>query len=216
MRNPNFLLLQQPHALHQQFAVSAETSRFRCLKSEIASCCFEDYNAEIIESHGKVSDALIFSRIVHNTFVPSQSYSKVRTFFSWVGARSSGGKQDDDALENASPVLQTRHDSVEEATSGDDMDDESKLFSGENVANDKQNGLEILDIETDAGKEKSRKIRAPSSMTKAILVDTRSPVSMILGKWVEAGNKVTLAEVSVNILYFRRRRMFSQPCRCVF
>ncbi|KAH6828670.1 hypothetical protein C2S53_006668 [Perilla frutescens var. hirtella] len=190
--------------------LNSGTSRVRCLKSEIESCCFEDYNAEIIESHGKVSDALICSRRFHNTFVPSKSYSKVRTFFSWIGAKSSGGKQDDDALEDASPVLQTRHDAVEEATSGDDMDDESKLFSGESVADDKQNELGILDIETDAGKEKSRKIRAPSSMTKAILADTRSPVSRILGKWVEAGNKVTLAEVSVNILYFRRRRMFSQ------
>lgn len=178
------------------------------MKPEIASCSFDNCNAETIESQRKELDALVCPK----------SYSKVRTFFSLAGAKSRG--KHDDALEGAFPVLQTRQYAVHEAASGDEMDDESdfesELFPGASVADDKQNELEISDTEPDVEKEKFRKIRTPSSMTKAILADTRLSVRRILEKWVEAGNEVTLAEASINIIYFRKRRMFSQALQvCV-
>lgn len=165
------------------------------MKPEIASCSFDNCNAETIESQGNVLDAL---------FCP-KSYSKARNFFSMAGAKSRG--KHDDALEGAFRVLQTRQYAVHEAASGDEMDDgsdfESELFPGASVADDVE-------------KEESRKIKTPSSMTKAILADTRLPVSRILEKWVEAGNEVTLAEASINIIYFRKRRMFCQALQvCV-
>lgn len=93
------------------------------------------------------------------------------------------------------------------------MEDES-IFDNESFPDDEPHEWEILDLEphVDVGKRNFRKmkIRAPSSMTKAILADTRLPVSKILEKWVKSGNKVTLADISVNILYFRKHRMFSQ------
>ncbi|KAL1564093.1 pentatricopeptide repeat-containing protein, mitochondrial [Salvia divinorum] len=114
---------------------------------------------------------------------------------------SEAGAEHDDVFH----VLRARQGAVEEATSGDEMDDElileSEFTLGESVADD---------TEADVVKEKAHKIRAPSGMTRAILADTRLPVSRALEKWVESGNEVTLAEVSTNILYFRKRRMFSQ------
>lgn len=161
------------------------------MNSEIASCCFGNCNADTIEPQGKALDALMCSRRFCSTFVPSKSYSKAHNFCSQAGA------EHDDVFH----VLQTRQDAVHdhEAASGDEMDDES-IFEE----------LEISDTEGGVGKEKPRKIKAPSGMTRAILADTRAPVSRVLAKWVEAGNDVTLAEVSANILYFRKRRMFSQ------
>ncbi|XP_047946157.1 pentatricopeptide repeat-containing protein At1g80270, mitochondrial-like isoform X2 [Salvia hispanica] len=178
----------------QSRALNSRTSRVRYVNSEISGCCFESCNGETTESRGKLLDASMCSKRFCNTFVPSKSCSKAHKFCSQAGA------EHDDVF----PVLRARQgaveeSAVEESASGDEMDDEFTL--GESLADD---------TEADVGKEKTHKIRAPSGMTRAILADTRLPVSKALEKWVEAGNEVTLAEVSTNILYFRKRRMFSQ------
>ncbi|XP_057770423.1 pentatricopeptide repeat-containing protein At1g80270, mitochondrial-like [Salvia miltiorrhiza] len=185
--------------------LNSGTSRVRYVNSEIANCLIENCNAETVESQGKVLDSTMCSRRFCNTSVPSKSHLKAHTFCSQAGAEH----------HDIFHVLQARQDAAEDAASGDEMDDESifesELTLGESFADYTRNELEISGAdEADAGKEKTRKIKAPSGMTKAILADTRLPVSRALEKWVEAGNEVTLAEVSANILHFRKRRMFSQ------
>lgn len=61
---------------------------------------------------------------------------------------------------------------------------DSELTPNEGFPDDEPHASEILDLEPDAGKGNFRKmkIRAPSSMTKAILADTRLPVSKIFGE----------------------------------
>ncbi|KAG6421620.1 hypothetical protein SASPL_118177 [Salvia splendens] len=173
-------------------ALNSSTSRVRYVNSEISGCCFESCNGE---SRGKLLDASMCSKRLCNTFVPSKSCLKAHTFCSHAGA------EHDDVF----PVLRAQQGAVEEAASGVEMDDalilEPEITLGESL---------VDDTEADVGKEKTHKIKAPSGMTRAILADTRLPVSRALEKWVEAGNEVTLAEVSTNILYFRKRRMFSQ------
>lgn len=180
------------------------------MKSELSSCYLENYNAGIIESQGKVLDALVYSRRFYNTSSSSKSYMEVRTFSSQAGAKSSG--EQDDALEDAFAEIDTPHDVAQEAASGDEIDDvsmsESEFCESESVAGDIQNELETLGTETDVAEKKSPKPRFPSAMTKAVLDAPALPVSEVLDKWVEAGNEVTQTEVSLTMRYFRNRRMF--------
>ncbi|KAI3446565.1 hypothetical protein Pfo_003230 [Paulownia fortunei] len=135
---------------------------------------------------------------------------EVRTFSSEAGAKSSG--EQDDNLEDAFSELETPHDAVQKAASGDEIDDESmsesELSEGESIADDIQNELETLGTETDAGEKRSLKTVATSAMIKAILAAPTLSVSQVLDKWVEAGNEVTRTEVSLTMLNLRKRRMF--------
>ncbi|KAG6424650.1 hypothetical protein SASPL_115068 [Salvia splendens] len=149
----------------QSHALNSRTSRVRYVNSETSGCCFESCNGETTESRGILLDASMCSKRFCNTFVPSKSYSKAHTFCSQAGA------EHDDVF----PVLRARQGAVEEAASGDEMDDElileSEFTLGESLADD---------TEADVSKEKTHKIRAPSVMTRAILADTRSPVRGIV------------------------------------
>ncbi|KAL8467641.1 hypothetical protein ACS0TY_031041 [Phlomoides rotata] len=93
---------------------------------------------------------------------------------------------------------------VQEAASGDEMDNESTSDSelSEGV-NGIQNELESFDTETDVGKNKT-----PSALTKAILAAPMLPASKVLDKWVQEGNKVNIREISKTTSYLRRQRLF--------
>ncbi|KAK6151341.1 hypothetical protein DH2020_013976 [Rehmannia glutinosa] len=189
--------------------LSSGTTRIFCVKSEIERCYLENYNSGIVESQRGLLDGIVYSARSYNTSSSSSnSYMEVCTFSSDAGAKS---REQDDDLEDAFSELESPHDVVPKAASGDEIDDdstsESDLSEGE-TAVDIQNELETIDTETDAGEKISPKRMPTSAMTKAILDAPNLPVSKVLDKWVEAGNEVTRTEVSITILNLRKRRMF--------
>ncbi|PIN07072.1 hypothetical protein CDL12_20365 [Handroanthus impetiginosus] len=189
--------------------LSSGITRVCCVKGEIARCYSENYNAGIVEPQGKLLDELVYSARFYNTSSSSRPHTEVRTFSSHAGAKSSG-EQDDD-LEDAFSEIETPINVVKAAASGDEIDDEStsesELSEGEGVADDMQNELETLGNETNVGEQRLR-TGATSAMTTAILSAPALPVSKVLDKWVEEGNEVTQAEVSLAMLSLRKRRLF--------
>ncbi|KAL8460057.1 hypothetical protein ACS0TY_031826 [Phlomoides rotata] len=88
-----------------------------------------------------------------------------------------------------------KDDMVQEAASGDEMDDES--------TSDSELSEGVNGTETDVGKNKT-----PSALTKAILAAPMLPASKVLDKWVQEGNKVNIREISKTTSYLRRWRLF--------
>lgn len=191
--------------------LTSRTGRICCGKTEIARFCSETYNAGIIERQEKIFDGLLSCiRFCSTLSSFPKSHSGVCTFSSQAGAKSSG--VDDDDLEDGFSELETPRDTAQEATSGDENDDDlssrSELSEEEGIADDVLNQLEAFDTKTAAGEKKSARTRVSSAMTKAILAAPASPVSKVLDKWVEEGNEVTQEEVSLTMLHLRKRRMF--------
>ncbi|KAI3444323.1 hypothetical protein Pfo_000988 [Paulownia fortunei] len=194
--------------------LSSGTGRICYGKSEIARCCLENHNAGIFEAQGKIFDGLLSSTRFYNTSSSSlKSHREVCTFSSQAGAKSSG--EDDDGLEDGFSELETPLDVAQEATSGDENDDDdlisrSELSEEEGIVDDIQNELEAFGTETAVGEKNSPRTRASSRMTKAILAAPASSVRTVLDKWVEEGNEVTQTEVSITMLHLRKRRIFGK------
>lgn len=183
---------------------SSRTTRVFSVESEIASCYLENYNAEFSQSQVITS--------LHNKCSSSKSFLVVQSFSSVASAKSSGDHND--VLGDALSRLEIQQDTVQEAASAGEMDDESisesELSVGVGVADDMHNELHMLDSVSDVGEEKSSITEPPSGLIKALLSAPSERVSRILDGWVEVGNEVTQTEVSFILLVLYRRRMFDK------
>ncbi|KAL8460058.1 hypothetical protein ACS0TY_031042 [Phlomoides rotata] len=157
------------------------STRICCVKSEITGYYLENNNAGIIDSQGKMLDALVCSRKYHKKSSFSKPYMEICTFSSHAGAKLSVGQD----------------------ASLDKVDYELTFGSG--LSEDE---LEGSDTETDVGKKDSFRTAGTSAMTKAILADPVALVSKVLDKWVQKGNEVTADEASKTMFYLRKRRMY--------
>ncbi|KAH6818697.1 PENTATRICOPEPTIDE REPEAT 596 [Perilla frutescens var. frutescens] len=187
--------------------LSSRSGRIFCGKTESANCCSGTYNAAIIEPQETIFNGLLScTRFYSKSSGFSKSHREVRTFSSQVGAKSNG-----EDLEDGFSELETPHDTVEAAASGDENDDNlssgSELSEEEGIADDVPNELETLGSETE-GKKQLSTVKASSEMCKAILASLSLPVSKVLEKWVEEGNEVTETEVSLTMDILRKRRLF--------
>ncbi|KZV22470.1 pentatricopeptide repeat-containing protein mitochondrial-like [Dorcoceras hygrometricum] len=166
--------------------------------------------ASFTEPQEKLLDGFLSTARFYNTST-SKLYKEIRTVSSQAGPKSSG--EDDDDLEDGFSDLETPNDLVQETVSGDENSDgptsDSEL-SEEVDADDMQRELEVLGTETDVGERKSTKKRATSVMTSVFLAAPSSPVSEIMDKWVEEGNSVTQADVSICMIELRKRRLFAR------
>ncbi|XP_073154396.1 pentatricopeptide repeat-containing protein At1g80270, mitochondrial-like [Henckelia pumila] len=182
-------------------------SQICCVTSEISTRHLENCYAGFTEPREKLLDGFLSTARFYNTST-SKSFTEIRTFSSQAGPNSS--REDDDDLEDGFSDLETPHGLVQETVSGNENGDgsisESEL-SEEVDADDMQKELEVLGDETGVGERKSTKRRATSAMTRVILAASSS-ISYILDKWIEEGNKVTQADVSICMLELRKRRLF--------
>lgn len=174
------------------------------MESEIASCYLENYNAEFSQSQVITS--------LHNRCSSSKSFLAVQSFSSLASAKSSGDHNG--VLGDALTRLEIRQDTVQEAASAGEMDEESisesDLSVGVGVADDMQNELHMLDTVSDVGEERSSITEAPWGLINGLLSAPLQRVSRILDGWVEVGNEVTRTEVSSILLELYRRRMFDK------
>lgn len=154
----------------------------------------ETYNAGVIESPEGTFDGLLSCT---RSYITSASFLKsrreARAFSSQAGANSNG--KDDDDLDGGFSELETPQDIFQEATSGDETDDEYET----------------------AGEDKNEPADVPfSAIIAAMRVAPESPVSMVMDKWVEEGNEVTQAEVSSAMHYLRKRRLRTKALQVTF
>lgn len=187
--------------------LSSRSGRIFSGKTELAKCCSETYNAALIEPQETLYNELLScTRFYSKSSGFSKSNREVRTFSSQVGAKSNG-----EDLEDGFSELETPHETVEAAASGDEMDDDlssgSELSEEEGIADDVLNELETHGSKTD-GKKQFSTGKAISAMSRAILASPAVPVSKVMEKWVEEGNEVTETEVNVTMVILRKRRLF--------
>ncbi|XP_057785370.1 pentatricopeptide repeat-containing protein At1g80270, mitochondrial-like [Salvia miltiorrhiza] len=176
-------------------------------KTELAGCCSETSTAAIIAPRETIFDGLLScTRFYSKSSGFPKSNKGVRTFSSQVDAKSNG-----EDLEDGFSELETPHDTVEEAASGDESDgglgSGSELSEDEGNADGELNELETPGPETDV-KKKLTTAKASSPMCKAILADPALPVSKVLDKWIEDGNEVTQSEALLAMDTLRRRRLY--------
>ncbi|KAL8489314.1 hypothetical protein ACS0TY_025284 [Phlomoides rotata] len=161
------------------------TCQICCGKTEITNCCLDTYSAGVNESPERIFDGLLSctrSYITSSSFL--KSHREARAFSFQAGANSNG--EDDDNFEDGFSELETPQEIAQEATSGDEIDDEN---------------------ETDAGDKKTSVKVAFSAITYAIRTAPDLPVSTVMDKWVEEGNEVTQDGVSSAMHYLRKRRL---------
>ncbi|PIN21503.1 hypothetical protein CDL12_05807 [Handroanthus impetiginosus] len=190
--------------------LSSATARICCGKSEIERFCL-DYNSGFNDPQEKLFDGLLSSTRFYNTSSSSlKLHREVRTFSSSLGAKSSGGEDDD--LEDGFSELETPPSAPQEANDGDEIGDDliskSDLSEDDSVADNINDELEVFGSESDAGEKKSTKSGGTSAMTEAILAAPALSVSTVMDKWVQEGNEVTEEAVILTILQLRKRRLF--------
>lgn len=118
-------------------------------------------------------------------------------------------------MEDGFSELETPHDTVEGAASGDESD--GGMGSGsedEGVADDVLGELETPGSETD-GKKNLATAKASSAVCKAILAAPAIPVGKVLDKWVEDGNEATQSDVLLAMDILRKRRLYVKALQVI-
>ncbi|KAI3525933.1 hypothetical protein L1887_05069 [Cichorium endivia] len=129
-----------------------------------------------------------YSSSTHSNTTSKHAYS------SMAGTKNSGEEEDDD--------LEDGFSELEEQAVEDEGDDES---ISEIELSD--NEMEVLSPEITKSRQQKR---AYSEIFKVLMDSPLQPVEKTLDKWVENGESVNRADVSLAMLEFRRRRMYAK------
>ncbi|KAA0053889.1 pentatricopeptide repeat-containing protein [Cucumis melo var. makuwa] len=132
-----------------------------------------------------------------------------------AGAENSGEEDNvkdgfselDETLASTSPLEDSKaaDDNEEELTSGSEIDDDD-----DNAVDDgTQNELDLLEGETGLAEKKSTK-RGPSELFNVIWKAPGLSVANALDKWVSEGKELSRADISLAMLYLRKRQMFGK------
>ncbi|KAF8395723.1 hypothetical protein HHK36_019673 [Tetracentron sinense] len=184
------------------------SSRTCCVKSDIVSNDLED-RVGACKPIRFISERLLPLKRSHNT--PS-IYAKFspgsRSFSSQAGERSSG--EQDGFIELEVPASA---DIIEESNTGEENVNElisEPELSDDDLAEGSHNDLELFDTETGTNEKKPQKKNASSQLFKVIMAAPGQSVQGALDKWVEEGNNLGRAEVSLAFLNLRKRRMYGR------
>ncbi len=190
-------------------------SRVSCAKLEILSPSIEEDKAGTLESPQEAFDRCLYlKRFYHTTCSSSNVFVVRHSFSSQAGAKSSGEVDD---LEDGFSELEMP--SSAKANQDGNVEDESddELISvpelsddGVDIKEPSQNELELLDSETDPSEKKAFRKWAQSALFKAILDAPGLSIHNALDKWVEVGNDLSRAEISLAVLNLRKRRMYGR------
>jgi hypothetical protein len=189
-------------------------SRVSCAKLEILSPSIEEDKAGTLESPQEAFDRCLYLKRFYHTTCSSSNVFVVRQFSSQAGAKSSGEEDDlEDGfseLEMPSSAKANQDGNVEDE-SDDELISEPELSDGGvDIEEPSQNELELLDSETDPSEKKVVKKWAQSALFKAILDAPGLSIHNALDKWVEEGNDLSRAEISLAVLNLRKRRMYGR------
>lgn len=174
------------------------------------STCIEDVKTGTLESPREPYDRFQpLKRFFHPTYDSLKFLVGRHSFSSQAGAKSSG----EDDLEDGFSELETPSSAEVNQDVEDESDDE--LTSEPELADDdveeaSQIELELSDTETDPSEKKTPRKRSQSALFKAILAASGSSFHSALDKWVEQGNELSRAEISLAMLNLRRRRMYGR------
>jgi hypothetical protein len=185
-----------------------------CAKLEILSPSIEEDKAGTLESPQEAFDRCLYLKRFYHTTCSSSNVFVVRQFSSQAGAKSSGEEDDlEDGfseLEMPSSAKANQDGNVEDE-SDDELISEPELSDGGvDIEEPSQNELELLDSETDPSEKKVVKKWAQSALFKAILDAPGLSIHNALDKWVEEGNDLSRAEISLAVLNLRKRRMYGR------
>ncbi|KAG6694445.1 hypothetical protein I3842_09G048700 [Carya illinoinensis] len=189
---------------------SIGTSHVSCVKLEMPSTYIEDDKIGTLESPREPYDRFQpLKRFCHPTYDSLKFFVGRHSFSSQAGAKSSG----EDDLEDGFSELETPSSVEVNQDVEDESDDESSSepeLADDDVEEASQIELELSDIETDPREKKTPRKRAQSALFKAILAASGSSFHNVLDKWVEEGNELSRAEISLAMLNLRRRRMYGR------
>ncbi|KAA8517948.1 hypothetical protein F0562_015422 [Nyssa sinensis] len=193
------------------------TSRACGAKSELGSCHLDE-KASVGEAAQVIADrSLSLKRFYSTTGDSSKFFMGRRSFSSQAGAKSSGEVDDD--LEDGFSELESpaSAEAILESNAEDENEDElisepepSEGDDEDAAVEEPQNELELSDTETDVTEKRSPRKGVPSALFKAIVAAPGLSVHNVLDKWVEEGNDLTRAEISLAMLNLRKRRMYGR------
>ncbi|XP_022842177.1 pentatricopeptide repeat-containing protein At1g80270, mitochondrial-like [Olea europaea var. sylvestris] len=192
-------------------------SQICCVKTEIARCYMDNYNAEFIEPQEIPADGLHSFRRFYSKASNFWKLSvEVRGYSSQ--ADSKNGEEDEDLEEGFSELEgPTVSGAILEDNAGDENDDE--LISGPELSEEEssddgiqgtQNELEVIDNETGVAEKLSSRKMGTSALARAILDAPASSLGKFLDKWVAEGNEATRLEVLSAMLTLRKRRLYGK------
>lgn len=197
---------------------SIGTSHACCANSELPITHIQDQPC-FLESPQSVSDGYLPSkRLYYTTHVLSKFSVDRRSLSSQAGTKSSG---EEDELEDGFSELETPPTAEAILESNTNNENEDELISAPDVSDDEediessQNELELSETETDPNVKSSPRKRDVSALFKAILDFPGLSVHNALDKWVEEGNDLNRAEISLTMLNLRKRRMFGRALQVI-
>lgn len=190
-------------------------SRVSCAKLEILGPSIEEDKAGTLESPQEAYDKCLYLKRLYHTTCGSSNVFVVRHSFSSQAGEKSSGEEDDledgfSELEMPSSAKANQVGNVEDE-SDDELISEPELSDdGVDIEEPSQNELELLDSEIDPSEKKVFRKRAQSALFNAILAAPGLSVHNVLDKWVEEGNDLSRAEISLAVLNLRKRRMYGR------
>lgn len=170
------------------------TARACCSRLEVSCGCVDD-EAGILPYPKAVSDGrLPLLRFYHHTHDRSNFFGGRCGLSSQAGAESSG---EEDDLEEGFSELENEYGLISEPEPSGDHDD---------IEND----LELSETETEPSRKTTPSKRKFSKLFKAIMDAPDISVNSVLDKYVEEGNDLSRAEISLAMANLRRRRMYGR------
>ncbi|KAM0981398.1 hypothetical protein TB1_013753 [Malus domestica] len=194
-------------------AFNIGTSRACCANLELP---ITDRHEDVcfLESCKSLPDGRLPSkRLYHTTHVSWNFFTGTRSLSSQAGAKSTG---EEDDLEDGFSELETPSsaEAIPESSAKDENEDElisePELSEVEEDVKPSQHEMELSETETDPSEKRSPKKGNTLALYKAILSCPGTSIHGALDKWVEEGNEIDRAEVSMAMLNFRRRQMYGR------
>lgn len=190
----------------QGFGLGA--ARASCSRLEVL-CGSVDDEAVILASKAVSGGHLPLSRFYHRTHDCSNFFGGRRGLSSQAGAESSG--EEDDLEEGFSELETPATNAVQKSIAEDEKEygliSESEL-SGDH--DDIENDLELSETETEPSRKPTPTKRKFSKLFKAIMDAPDISINSALTKYVEEGNDLSRAEISLAMTHLRTRRMYGK------
>lgn len=177
--------------------------------SEVSITHIQD-KATIFESPQLISDICMpLKRFYHTDRASVNQFMCRRGLSSEAGTKSSG---EEDDLEEGFSELETA--ASTDAVRHINAEDEDELISEPEFsdvdAEPSQNELELSDTENDPSRGRPSTKGTASSLFKAIMASPGLSVNNALDKWVEEGNELSRAEISMAMFNFRKLRLYGR------
>ncbi|XP_015866359.3 pentatricopeptide repeat-containing protein At1g80270, mitochondrial [Ziziphus jujuba] len=183
-----------------------------CFADSDVSVMYIQDKATIFDSPYLTSDRCVpFKRFYRTERASGNLFVCRRGLSSEAGTKSSGEEEE---LEDGFSELETpaSADAVHQSNSEDENDDEliSEPDFSDDDAEPSQNELELSYAENDTSERRSPKKNTASALFKAIMASPGLSVQSALDKWVEEGNELSRAEISMAMFNLRKFRMYGR------